>query len=98
MNFISANTLEMKDGVYDTILYLCDSPAFIWNADGPRVLKKNENAARFFLRYPCLENTSEIDINKAIPDWRNIPNKKNNSVWLKFVDNERSAKSNYFFC
>ena len=53
----------------------------------------NENAARFFLHYPVISGTTEIDLNRAIPDWRNIPNRKNNSIWLKFVDNAGQVKT-----
>ena len=57
------------------------------------MLGVNENAARFFLHYPVLANTSEVDIDRAIPDWRNIPNRKKNSIWLKFVDNANRVKT-----
>ncbi len=89
---MDVNTYGNNNSVYDTILYLCSSPAFIWSAKEPRLLGVNENAARFFLHYPVIADTSEIDINKAIPDWRNIPNRKNNSIWLKFVDNSNQVK------
>ena len=79
--------------IYESVLYLCDSPAFIWSAQGPRVLKTNENAARLFLHYPCLPNSSELDIDKAIPGWRNIPERKNNSIWLDFKDLENKIKT-----
>ena len=80
--------------VYDSILYLCEAPVFIWSAVGPKMLKTNDNAARFFLRYPTVPNSSEIDIDKAIPGWHTIPNKKYNSVWLDFRDINNKV-SNY---
>lgn len=82
------NTLEDNNGVYDTILYLCESPAFVWSAREPRMLRTNDNAARFFLHYPTDPETSSVDINKAIPFWRNIPEKSNNSIWLDFKDTQ----------
>ena len=93
MSPVGVNIPENQDDVYDTILYLCNSPLFIWSANGPRILKTNENAARFFRNYPSLENSSEVDLKKAMPDWRIVPNKKNNSTWMKFVDNEKSVKT-----
>ncbi len=90
---MEVNAYDNNNGVYDTILYLCSSPAFIWSAKGPRIIGVNENAARFFLHYPVLADSSEVDINRAIPDWRNIPNRKNNSIWLKFVDNANQART-----
>ena len=76
MSPVGVNIPENQDDVYDTILYLCNSPLFIWSANGPRILKTNENAARFFRNYPSLENSSEVDLKKAMPDWRIVPNKK----------------------
>ena len=92
MSFISGNSYGINEGICESILYLCESPAFIWSADGPRVLLKNDSAARFFRDYPYLPDSSDIDINKAIPDWRNIPDKRNNSVWLRFVDAQKHEK------
>lgn len=80
------NQPEDVNSIYDTILYLCDTPAFIWTARGPRMLRTNETASRFFTHYPSHPNTTEVDINKAIPGWRDIPEKKNNSIWLDFCD------------
>ena len=80
-------------GVYDSILYLCDAPVFIWSAIGPRMLKTNENADRFFLQYPTIPGSTEIDIDRAIPGWHTIPNRKNNSVWLDFRDLEHNVKN-----
>ncbi len=57
------------------------------------MLRMNENAARFFLHYPTLGDTAEVDINKAIPGWRNIPEKKNNSIWLDFSDLKNTVKT-----
>ncbi len=81
------------DSVYESILYLCDAPVFIWSAIGPRMLKTNENASRFFLSYPVIPESSEVDIDKAIPHWHTIPNKKNNSVWLDFKDLQNNTKN-----
>lgn len=81
------------NGVYDSILYLCDAPVFIWSAIGPKMLKTNENAARFFLQYPTEPETEAVDIDKAIPHWHTIPNKKNNSVWLDFRDLNNNIKN-----
>ncbi len=93
MSPFGANISENQDDVYDTILYLCNSPLFIWSANGPRILRTNDNAARFFRNYPSIENSTEVDLKKAMPDWRIVPNKKNNSTWMKFVDNEKSVKT-----
>lgn len=81
------------DSVYDSILYLCDAPVFIWSAIGPHMIKTNENASRFFLSYPVISGSSEIDIDKAIPHWHTIPNKKNNSVWLDFKDQQNNTRN-----
>ena len=91
MSPVGVNIPDDQDDVYDTILYLSDSPLFIWSANGPRILRTNENAARFFRHYPSLENSSDVDLKKAMPDWRIIPNKKNNSTWMKFVDEEKKV-------
>ena len=93
MDFVLANITGNNDDVYDSILYLCSSPAFIWSSNGPRILKKNDNAARFFLHYPTIENTSETDLRRAMPDWRIIPGKKNNSVWMRFVDSDNTVRN-----
>ncbi|MBQ6343637.1 MAG: PAS domain-containing sensor histidine kinase [Anaerolineaceae bacterium] len=57
------------------------------------MLKTNENASRFFLSYPVIPESSEVDIDKAIPHWHTIPNKKNNSVWLDFKDLQNNTKN-----
>ena len=93
MERYSVNSSADCSGVYDSILYLCDAPVFIWSAIGPRMLKTNENAARFFLQYPTVPGTSEIDIDRAIPHWHTIPNKKNNSVWLDFRDLQNNVQN-----
>ena len=93
MSRSAVNPTEDALSIYESVLYLCDSPAFIWSARGPRILKTNENAARLFLHYPSHAGTSELDIDKAIPGWRNIPEKSNNSIWLDFKDNENKVKT-----
>ena len=92
MERYSVNTPSDISGVYDSILYVCNSPAFIWSAVGPHMIRTNESAARFFLRYPTIPETGEVDIDRSIPGWHTIPNKKNNSVWLDFCDLEADAK------
>lgn len=93
MERFSLNASSDISSVYDSILYLCDAPVFIWSAIGPRMLQTNDNAARFFLQYPVDPETSEVDIDKAIPHWHTIPNKKNNSVWLDFRDLQNKIKN-----
>ena len=93
MERYSVNTLPDISGVYDSILYLCDAPVFIWSAIGPKMLKANENADRFFLQYPTIPGTLEIDIDKAIPGWHTIPSKRNNSVWLDFRDVNHNVRN-----
>ena len=93
MERYSVNLSPEINGVYDSILYLCDAPVFIWSAIGPRMLKTNENADRFFLHYPMIPGSTEIDIDRAIPGWHTIPNRKNNSVWLDFRDLDHNVKN-----
>ena len=93
MERYSANNTSDISGVFDGILYLCDAPVFIWSAIGPRMLRTNENADRFFLQYPTVPGTGEVDIDKSIPHWHTIPNKKNNSVWLDFRDLQNHVKN-----
>ncbi len=81
------------DIAYDTILYLSDAPAFIWTAQGPRVLRANENAARLFLRYPMLPDSSGPDLDRAVPGWKDIPSRRNNSIWLDFRDSRNQVKT-----
>ena len=87
------NTPSDINGVYDSILYVCEAPAFIWSAVGPRMIRKNDSAVRFFLRYPTIPETGEVDIDRSIPGWHTIPSKKNNSVWLDFHDLQNNIKS-----
>ena len=93
MERYSVNSPADLSGVYDSILYLCDAPVFIWSAIGPRMLRTNENAARFFLHYPMVPGTTEVDIDRAIPHWHTIPNKKNNTVWLDFRDLQNNVQN-----
>ena len=93
MERYSVNTPSDISGVYDSILYVSNSPAFIWSAVGPHMIRTNDSAARFFLRYPTIPETGEVDIDRSIPGWHTIPNKKNNSVWLDFCDLENNVKN-----
>ena len=93
MELYPVNAPSDISGVYDSILYVCSAPTFIWSAVGPLMIKKNESAARFFLHYPTVPETAEVDIDRSIPDWHTIPNKKNNSVWLDFRDLENNVKN-----
>lgn len=79
--------------VYDSILYVSSGPTFIWSAIGPHMIRTNDSAARFFLHYPTVAESTEVDIDRSIPGWHTIPNRKNNSVWLDFHDLHNNVKN-----
>ncbi len=92
MSGILNERLNERETFFRSLLYSCVAPAFIWTGNGPEVLMMNDNAARLFARCP-LKNGTEVDLDAAVPGWRDIPAKHNHSVWMnfKFVDGSLQA-------
>ena len=81
-----------RETLFRSLLYSCTAPAFIWTANGPEVLMMNDNASRLFARCSS-KNGTEVDLDSALPGWRDIPEKLNHSIWMNFKFNDGTVQA-----
>ncbi len=74
---------QENEFLYDSFLYSCPEPAFIWSIENHNIILKNNLATRLFQENG---NNDIHDINQVISNWNEIPEEKNHIFWFKCKD------------
>lgn len=86
---IGEDTIQLKK-VYETFLYSCTTPAFIWTINGPKVICSNDQADRLFELFTS--SGSPDDFGKLVRNWKDISVANHHTMWFEFVCQDESVK------
>ncbi len=81
-NITDESTLQISK-VYETFLFSCTTPAFIWSVDGPFLLRANEQAEKMFEIFSPPGQTPRLDL--LIRNWKDVPPAEYHTMWFEFV-------------
>ena len=76
--------------VYETFLYSCTTPAFIWTINGPRVLYSNDQADRLFELFTSSESPDVFG--KLVRNWKDISVADHHTMWFEFTGQDGTIK------